>query len=181
MSTTVIWCDWGDRDTAMLEQMWQGIPDVHVFHITQWDEYIEQQVDEAIASETGTLLLCGHGSPYGLMAPRSLTEYAVHRMNASTIQAQSIIGIFCHAADFAHNVGLHGLYSGMFISNIEEAMMYCVQTTDDEIFDGAIEVFELLHQVVEGTLSAEDFLSTIQSSNTDNMALRFNIQEFEII
>ena len=52
MSTTVIWCDWGDRDTAMLEQIWLGIPDVNVVHITQWDEYAEKQVDEAIASET---------------------------------------------------------------------------------------------------------------------------------
>lgn len=181
MSATVIWCDWGDRDTAMLEQIWQGIPNVNVVHITQWDEYAEQQVDEAIASETGTLLLCGHGSPYGLMAPRSLTEYTVHRMNAPTIQAQSIIGIFCYAADFAHNVGLSGLYSGMFLSNIEEAEMYCVRTTDDEIFDGALEVFDLLNQVVSGSITSEEFMHTLQASNTDNMALRFNIQGFEIL
>lgn len=81
MSTTVIWTDWGDDDSIQLQRMWAGLDHIQVVHATRWNGVMERTVDLAIADEKDTLLFCGHGSSYGLMAPKSLTEYAIHQMN----------------------------------------------------------------------------------------------------
>lgn len=41
----------------------------------------------------------------------------------------NIIAIFCHADEFLLSEGIHGLYTGMFISEISEAKEYAVSTS----------------------------------------------------
>ena len=38
------------------------------------------------------------------------------------LRNRPVIGIFCYASDFADKYGLHGFFTSMFISNIQEAI-----------------------------------------------------------
>ncbi len=178
---TIIWIDWGDSDSAQLEQLWEGIANVTVLHITQWNHVTERAVELAISNEEDTLLFCGHGTGYGLLAPGSYSEYVLHEMNASSIRARNVIGISCHAAEFARRVGLHGFFSGMFISNMNEAIDYCVHAEDGDIESAIREILSQINRMLRGDITQEECLSTLQSTNTDNFVERFNIDNIEIL
>lgn len=180
MSTTVIWTDWGDDDSIQLQRMWAGLDHIQVVHVTRWNSVMERAVDLAIANEKDTLLFCGHGSSYGLMAPKSLTEYAIHQMNTPTIQARNVIGISCYASAFAERVGLHGLFSGMFISNMNEAVDYCVRAEYEDIVLANHDIFKEINHMLHGYATMQECLSTLQATNTDNMVTCFNIQGINI-
>lgn len=85
MSTTAIWTDWEDDDSIQLQRMLDRLDHIQVVRVTRWNSITERAVDLAIANEKDTLLFCGHYSSYGLMAPKRLTEYAIHQTNTLTI------------------------------------------------------------------------------------------------
>ena len=159
---TVIWCDWGDHDTATLQKIWQDATNIDVIHITQWNDVMETCVNLALEREDDTLLLCGHGTKYGLLAPNSISEYVIHDFNSSKIHARNVIGLFCHASSFAERNDLHGLFSSMFISNIEEALDYCVKVEDDtEIYSANNMIFKELSAILCNGVSLEECHSNI--------------------
>lgn len=132
MSTTVIFSDFGDTDTQVLTNLWEGIDDVKLVHITRDTRDAESMVNKAIAAEHDTLLFCGHGLATGLLSPK--WETLLNCENAHMVHAKRVIGIWCYAAQFAENVGLKGFFSSMFISNIDEAhMVRCYDSTPSTI------------------------------------------------
>ena len=92
-------------------------------------------------SPSKRIMLLGHGSDKGLFYRDDDTKdefdkiivghpHAFHLRN----HGSNIIGIWCHAVEFAKKEGLHGLFSGMIISEMSEAEKYGV-TTDKESMD----------------------------------------------
>ena len=67
MSTTVIFSDLGDVDCSTLPDLWKGIGDAKVLQLTRTSEYTKDDIRDAIASEDDTLIICGHGTPMGLL------------------------------------------------------------------------------------------------------------------
>lgn len=173
---TVIWCDWGDSDTAGLQRIWQGVHNTDIIHITQWNDVMETCVELTLRNESDTLLLCGHGTSDGLLAPNSFSEYVVHECNAGLIHAQNVIGLFCHASSFAEPNGLHGLFSSMFISNVREAEDHCVRTTGDEIRSCNNLVFNEIRKVLCDGISLDECLSGITTlrNTTEFPVMEFN-------
>lgn len=172
----VIWCDWGDSDTASLQRIWQGVHNIDVIHITQWNDVMETCVNLALEREDDTLLLCGHGTEYGLFAPNSFSEYVIHDFNSSKIHARKVIGLFCYASGFAERNNLHGLFSSMFISNVGEAEDHCVWTTGDEIGSCNNLVFNEIRKVLCDGISLEECLSGITTlrNTTEFPVMEFN-------
>lgn len=119
MSITVIYSDFGDTDTQVLKSLWEKLPDVNLVHITRNTRNIPKKIITAMVTEKDTLLLCGHGTAGGLLAPT--WEIMVGEDSVKYIRAKRVIGIWCHAAQFAESVGLKGFFSSMFISNLAEA------------------------------------------------------------
>ena len=56
------------------------------------------------------------------------------------LRNKTCIGIWCHANLFAEQYGLHGLFSGMIISELQEAIDYHIPATKEEI-DAEMEKF----------------------------------------
>lgn len=113
---TVIYSDFGDNDTRILRKMWEGM-DAKVVSVT---ESTQKEICDAISNEEDTLLLCGHGTPRGLLHPQY--GYAVNdRMLRENLKARNLIGIWCNASDFARFYDYKGFFSDMFISNSIEA------------------------------------------------------------
>lgn len=132
MSMTIIFSDFGDTDTQVLKALWENIENAKILHITRDTKNAESLVNAAIASEKGTLLFCGHGLPTGLLSPN--WGLLLDKENAGLICAKRVIGIWCHAAQFAESVGLKGFFSSMFISNINEAFAQrCYDSTPSTI------------------------------------------------
>ena len=45
----------------------------------------------------------------------------------------NIVAVWCNADQFARAEGLHGLFTGMIVSEISEALLYQVETTQEEL------------------------------------------------
>ena len=119
---TIIFSNHGDQDTSIMPCIWDGIPDTKVVEVREYDTDYEQRVDEALAAEDDMVILCGHGSVYGLLHPDFMSgHYLVHENNVHLIHAKKVIGIFCFASEFASRVNLSGFFTSMFISNVNEA------------------------------------------------------------
>jgi hypothetical protein len=137
---TVIFSNAGDTDTAVLEFIWRGIPNVKVVEITKSTVNSKELVEQAIEEEHDTLICCGHGSEMGLYDP-SGTGYTflVNRQNYKKIKVNRFIGVWCHASEYGESVHLKGFYSSMFISNKREAEMnHCYNASAKAITDQEI-------------------------------------------
>lgn len=119
---TIIYSNSGDRDTSLLQTIWQGLKIDRLIGISCNDENYEEAVDEALFDEYDTLILCGHGTTQGLLHPNfSSGEYIVHENNVHLIHARNVICLWCYASEFGVTNNLHGFFTGMFISNESEA------------------------------------------------------------
>ena len=122
---TVIYSNHGDVDTLLLARIWRGIEGVHVVEVTPSTENYDELIADAITNEEDTLVICGHGTVAGLLHPTfERFEYLIHSLNYQDIRARNVIGIWCHASDFAERHHVNGFFTGMFISNINEAYRY---------------------------------------------------------
>lgn len=105
-----------------------------------------QRVTEAVSGNGISRLLnhasraifLGHGTEAGLLAPdpngNPFGRYIIsesHRYYLRKIP--EIIGIWCNANLFARKLGLHGLFSGMMISEMSEAQELGISTSQEEL------------------------------------------------
>lgn len=67
------------------------------------------------------IIIIGHGDINGLYDK----DWKGYVIDSSLVQLlrehNNVIGIWCHATEFARRYGLHGFYTSMFISNADEA------------------------------------------------------------
>ena len=178
---TIIWADSGDNDSSMLKKIWENASNITLVHITEWNDVVEKFVNLAISNEQDTLLFCGHGSSYGLFAPNSLCEYILHQENVRQIKAKNIIGVSCYAKEFAKRNNLHGFFTDMFISNINEAVDYGVCATIEDIYESANIIFSIINKILTGQLSYHDCLEMLKTTDTDNPVFDFNVNGIEIL
>lgn len=134
---TIIFSNAGDPDCERLRRLWRNIPEymMSLIEINPEDTDWEDMVDSALSKEDDTLLLCGHGTAYGLLFPRlDYSEYIIHPNNKDLINAKNVICIWCHASSFGTAYNIAGFYTSMFISNINEAYDNgCCNSTDEQI------------------------------------------------
>lgn len=142
---TVIYGNCGDVDTEVLEYIWKGIPNVKVVNAFKEDRIT---IDEAIRTEKDILIFCGHGSSEGLF---SRLGYALSAFNVELIKATNVIGVWCHAKDFAKKYHVHGFFTSMYISNRSEALFELPVTltiTNEEITESEIRFCKVLNNLI---------------------------------
>ena len=90
--------------------------------------------------------LLGHGNEYGLFSkPDKNGDYRrflITDRHVQFLRDKTCIGIWCYANKFAERYGLHGLFSGMIISELQEAVDNNIKTTKEEI-DREMQTFTL--------------------------------------
>lgn len=119
---TIVFSNAHDDDCRILQRIWQGF-DCNIVEITPSSIDYEDIVDNAIKNEHDTLILCGHGTSYGLLFPTlDRGEYIVHENNVNLINARNVICIWCYASTFCINHNLHCFATSMFITNQFEAI-----------------------------------------------------------
>lgn len=89
--------------------------------------YSSSNIIRAIKS-SDTVYLLGHGTEYGLLSRRSseksFDRFLIEGKHVQFLREKECIGIWCNANIFAEKYNLHGLFSGMIISEIEESIEY---------------------------------------------------------
>lgn len=114
----VIHIDNGTLDAALLSGIYKGLDNITLCYNRSKSNI------KRILRITGDepVMLLGHGTPQGLFNI-SQTGFAVGSEHVEWLRNRSVIGIFCYASDFADRYDLHGFFTSMFISNMEEAVM----------------------------------------------------------
>jgi len=80
------------------------------------------------------VMLLGHGGPDGLYRLEGgLFRCYVGNSMRYLLRKHPIVGIWCHADLFARRNGLHGLFSGMVVSERDEARDWGITTTEAEL------------------------------------------------
>lgn len=126
-----------DPSTRFLDVLYKGRPGTYVL-MTESDS--NSKIDEALRSkEFDRVMLLGHGTEDGLLAPNGKDMFGRFIVSAKNVQAlrecKCIIAVWCNANIFAEKYHLEGLFSGMVISELSEAADWSVPTSEDELIN----------------------------------------------
>lgn len=178
MSTTIIFSNMGDVDTAVLRNLWNGMPDVKVVEIGKFTMNADRLVNKAIEEETDTLVMCGHGTPDGLINPNMVDfqRYLVGRHNKHLIRARRVVGIWCHAKEFAETYGVRGFWSSMFISNMMEARINGIfNTTAEQITYDETMFCLFTNYLIRMNVPQDKWINTLKAcADMNDPIIRFN-------
>jgi len=122
-----------DLTTRVLSRLYESREDC-LLRITE--KSTNSQIRQAIKNANQVMML-GHGNPFGLFStPDKNGVYSRHLINSYHVQflrGKPCIGIWCYSNEFAKRYGLHGLFSGMIISELHEAEENSILATKEEI------------------------------------------------
>lgn len=123
-----------DESTMFLRLLYEGRDDVDILCENNVSDRV---VRDALRSHERIMLL-GHGTEYGLLGCHDLSSDTFSRIvvgceHVQFLRGKEIIGIWCNANIFGEKYGLHGLFSGMVISELHEALSLGVGTSADEL------------------------------------------------
>lgn len=172
-----------DRTTEMLSILYEGF-EAKLIESDCSNKEMGHLLRHTSPSER--IMLLGHGSDKGLFYRDDDTKdefdkiivghpHAFHLRN----HGSNIIGIWCHAVEFAKKEGLHGLFSGMIISEMSEAEKYGV-TTDKESMDRTNRImFTQLRRLLDDGTPLHEIPECLRALDTTQSELsRFNYERF---
>ena len=172
-----------DRTTEMLSILYEGL-EAKLIESDCSNKEMGHLLRHTSPSER--IMLLGHGSDKGLFYRDDDTKdefdkiivghpHAFHLRN----HGSNIIGIWCHAVKFAKKEGLHGLFSGMIISEMSEAKEHGV-TTDRESMDRTNRImFTQLRRLLDEGTPLHEIPERLKALDTTQSDLsRFNYDRF---
>ena len=108
-----------DTSTHFLKPIYEDVPNKTVI-TGGWSI---AQVENLILMHDRIIML-GHGSPNGLFGINFSRGYVVDKDMVDLLKHKECIFIWCHADQFVKKHNLKGFHSGMFVSEVGEALMY---------------------------------------------------------
>ena len=163
-----------DPTTQILTILYQQREDVRML-ITERNT--SSDVQRAIRADD-VIMMLGHGNEYGLFSkPNKNGDYKrflITDRHVQFLRDKTCIGIWCYANKFAEKYKLHGLFSGMIISELQEAIDMEVPATKDEI-DREMEKFTIRLKDCMDTYGLEQIPLRMKESDDVQSALtKFN-------
>ena len=172
-----------DRTTEVLKMLYAGL-DARVVS----DDCSNKEMDHLLkhTSTQERVMLLGHGSDKGLFFRRDDTKnefdkvIVAHRNNYMLRRHDgNIIGIWCHANLFAQAEGLHGLFSGMMISEVSEAEEYGIAATHEEILASNKVMFGKLRRLLDEHVPLHEIPARMRALDNEHTPLsEFNYGNF---
>lgn len=163
-----------DPTTKVLSQLYEQRKDITA-HITEMST--NGTVQRAIRTDD-VIMMLGYGNEYGLFSkPEKNGDYKrflITDKHVQFLRKKTCIGIWCYANKFAEKYKLHGLFSGMIISELQEAIDMEVPATKDEI-DREMEKFTIRLKDCMDTYGLEQIPLRMKESDDVQSALtKFN-------
>lgn len=122
-----------DKTTDFLRTLYEGREDVRVLTGGESRKELGSILYHLRPGER--VMLLGHGTDAGLFRLEEDGEYRLyvgHTM-AYALRKHPVIGIWCHADLFARKEHLHGLFSGMIVSEMKEAQEYDIVCLQEDL------------------------------------------------
>ena len=126
-----------DKTTAMLSALYEGL-EAQVVADNRSTKEVGHLMHHVSTQER--IMLLGHGSDKGLFfreddSKDEFDKIIVGHSHAYYLRKHggNIVAVWCNADQFAHAEGLHGLFTGMIVSELSEARLYQVETTQEEL------------------------------------------------
>lgn len=105
-------------DTFDFSHIYAGFRGIYLYNPTR------NAIDLALSEHyMDTVLLIGHGSRDGLFGVEE-GSMAIDKDNVALLRDRTVIGVWCYAAEFADIYNLTGFFTSMYISNMQEALMF---------------------------------------------------------
>ena len=124
-----------DSSTEFLSVIYRSNPVDSFVLMTEADS--NSAISDAMMSdEFSRIMILGHGSELGLFARNGNDMFGrliVSSHHVQFLRDREVIGIWCNANIFAEKYRLRGLFSGMVISEVSEALDLNVNSTEEEI------------------------------------------------
>ena len=164
-----------DASTDFLSPIYANITDATIMN----GGVSKDQVAKAI-NEHDRIIMLGHGSPYGLFSIGQFTGnngYVIDESMVPLLLDKECISIWCNADQFMNKHQLYGFYSGMFISEVGEAMYCGLPGMEQETVTTSNDYFaELLGEVIDEPLSIiyEHIMDNYRLITEDNPVALYN-------
>lgn len=124
------------------------------------------------------VMILGHGTPNGLLN-KSRNGFALGSEAVEWLRNRTVIGIFCYASEFADKYKLHGFFTSMFISNMEEALYENMQEgADDKLIEDQMTLFcDKVHDLICHNIPLSEWVSILQKDADISIPfVRFNYE-----
>ena len=123
-----------DKTTSFLKAIYKKEKDVILIDETWTNRKIRETIGTSNSRELVVML--GHGSCNGLFAPYGDEQFARNIVDSRLVyllREHPCVGIWCNANQFAEKYKLRGLFTGMIISEPEEAWDWGVDIENDDL------------------------------------------------
>ena len=138
-----------DPTTQFLSLLYEQRRDISM-HITEAST--NSAVQRAIRGDE-TILMLGHGNQYGLFSVPDrdgvYRRFIADGRYVQFLRDKTCIGIWCYANLFAEQYNLHGLFSGMIISEVHEAVDNGINATKEEIDEEMVKFTQRLKDCID--------------------------------
>lgn len=138
-----------DPTTQFLSLLYDGREDI-THRVTEAST--NSQVVRALRDDD-TIMMLGHGNPYGLFSKPDkngkYNRFLITDCHVQFLRNKTCIGIWCYANQFAERYRLHGLFSGMIISELQEAKDFGIPATKEEIDEEMVKFALRLKECIE--------------------------------
>jgi hypothetical protein len=132
------------------------------------DNVSKKLLKESIKSHDRIVML-GHGTEGGLFGHKN--RFVINPSMVYLLRDKLCVCIWCNADVFFEKYNLKGFYTGMIISELEEAIMYCVDTSMQDI-DLSNESFSM---AIKESIDEVDMLKNVNKLyNNVNAVTDFN-------
>ena len=92
--------------------------------------------------EHDRIIMCGHGTPWGLLSVGKFEgAYIIDCDTVPLFEDKECVFIWCNADRFVNAYDLKGLYSGMFVSEVGEAIMMGLPRVPQKVVDESNNTF----------------------------------------
>ena len=175
-----------DKTTAMLSALYDGLGAQVVtdYRSTKEMGHLLHHV-----STQERIMLLGHGSDKGLFfreddSKDEFDKVIVGHAHAYHLRKHggNIVAVWCNADQFARAEGLHGLFSGMIITELCEAEQYRIKTSQDELNRENVKLsLRLRTLLIENTTLSEIPKLLLAMDDVHSPLTTFNYKNFSFL
>lgn len=123
-----------DRTTDFLKEIYENIP-----HQTLITGGVNRNDIIDLIEGHDRVMMMGHGTPQGLLSMYNFEKYVPYIIDYKSVpylkEKTDNVFIWCNADKFVNQYKLKGFYSGMFISEVSEAIYCGLPGTSQDIVD----------------------------------------------
>jgi len=135
------------------------------------------------------ILLLGHGSDKGLFSREDdsrddFDRLIVYHPHAYYLRKHggNIVGVWCNANLFAEKEKLHGLFTGMIVTEMSETLLYGINTSQEELDRENVKLAERLRSLLDENVPLQDIPSRILVMDDVHSQLTdFNYRNFHYL